>query len=277
MMNFQLVADSSCDVTAELKKRLGVTIVPLTLTLGEKFYVDDEKLNLQKFMKDMKNCTQRIGSAASAPALFQDAFKKGVTSFAVTLSENLSGSYGSAMLGKSMAEENGADVHVFNSKSASAGEVLLALKIRSMIDLGLKKAEIIENMKIYIDEMKTYFVLESIDNLMKNGRLNKVVGKLISILNIKPVMKADGSGNIALHSHARGRGQIVEKLADTIEKSGKNTKGETMVITHCNNPSLSTQLMNVIKKRYFFKEILVVPTRGLSSLYADDKGIVIAF
>jgi fatty acid-binding protein DegV len=125
--------------------------------------------------------------------------------------------------------------------------------------------------------MKTYFVLDNIDNLLKNGRLNKIVGRIISVLHIKPVMGADKDGNIALFSHARGLNQIVDKLADTIEKSGKKTEGQSMVITHCNNPTLAQKLMTAIQNRYRFKEILIVPTRGISSVYANDKGIVMAF
>ena len=276
-MNYKIVVDSCCDMTPELQNRLDAISVPLTLNLGNKSYTDDETLDLPQFMIDMKNCKEKIGSAAPAPALFKEAFKNDHVSFAVTLSGNLSGSYNSAVLGKTLAEEQGSEAYVFDSKSASAGEILTALKIRSLIDAKVKNSVIVSTMKKFIDEMKTYFVLESVENLMKNGRLNKVVGKIISILNIKPVMKSDGNGNIALHAHARGENQIIEKLADTIQKSEKNTDGESIVITHCNNSGLAQKLMDVIKKRYFFKEILIVPTKGLSSMYADNKGIIIAF
>ncbi|MGE4485225.1 MAG: DegV family protein [Oscillospiraceae bacterium] len=278
-MNYRIIADSCCDATPELCKDLGIEIVPLTLTLEGKSYTDDDELDLPQFMEDMKNCTGRIGSASPSPVLFKEAFQGIHTSFAVTLSKNLSGSFLSAMLGKEMAEEEeeGADVHVFDSKSASAGEVLVALKIAKMIGAGFQKEKIISHVESFISEMKTYFVLENIDNLLKNGRMGKITGKIISALNIKPIMGADKDGNIALFSHARGQRQIIEKLADTIEKSGRDVEGESMVIAHCNNPGLAERLMEAIKKRYRFREIFIVPTRGISTIYANDKGIVMAF
>lgn len=276
-MDYKIVADSCCDLTPDLKKRLDVTTVPLSLTLGEKTFVDDETLNLSEYMEEMKRFTGRIGSACPSPGMYKEAFTSALAAFAITLSSKLSGSHASAEMGKALAEEEGAQVHVFDSKSASAGELLIAVKLRKLINDGLQHSAIVSTLEGFIDEMKTYFVLDNLDNLIKNGRIGKLTGKLISGLGIKPIMGSDGDGNIAFVSPARGENQIIEKLADTIEKSGRKTAGECMVITHCNNPHLAEKLMNAIRHRYHFSEILVVPTGGLSSMYANNKGIIMAF
>lgn len=276
-MNYKLVVDSCCDVTPELTEKYAITTVPLTMTLGDISIADDDQLDLGKFMAQMKSCSGRIGSAAPSPMQYKDAFPPGMTSFAVTLSSNLSGSYGSAMVGKEMAEAEGADVHVFDSKSASAGEVLVTLKIAELIEQGLHKATIIDTVESFIKQMKTYFVLENIDNLLKNGRIGKITGKLISVLNIRPIMGSDGDGNIELYSHARGQKQVIEKLGDIIAKSGKKTEGENLVIAHCNNPGLAGKLTEVIRSRYRFNNIFIMPTRGISTVYANDMGIIMAF
>lgn len=278
-LKHKIVVDSCCDVTPELSERLGIVTVPLTMNLGEKSFVDDEQLDLPSFMEEMKNCTGKVGSASPSPMLYQEAFQGSPSSFAVTISGNLSSSYSSAVLGKSMIEEEeaGTEVHVFDSKSASAGEVLIAVKLAKLIKEGHHRSKIISTIDSFIHEMKTYFVLDNFDNLLKNGRLNKITGKLISVLHIKLIMKADKEGNIGLHSHVRGQKQIVEKMADTIGKSGKDTRGESMVIAHCNNPGLAEKLRDKIRSQFHFDEIFIVPTRGISSVYANDKGIVMAF
>lgn len=277
-MKCKIIADSCCDMTDELKKRIDAISVPLTITLGEKNFIDDESLDLPSFMEEMENCQEKIGTAAPSPVAYKDAFDGDYDSFAVTLSGNLSSSNDSANIGRNMLEENKREkVHVFDSKSASAGEILVALKIRQLIDEGMHKLYIIEHIENFIKNMKTFFVLDNINNLLKNGRLNKVVGKIVSMFNIKPLMGSDGDGNIQLFSYARGEKQIIEKLADTIRKSGKNTDGERMVITHCENLPLAKKLMETIKLKYNFKEILIIPTRGLSSVYANSKGIIMAF
>lgn len=278
-MTCKIIVDSCCDLTPELREKLRITTIPLTLTLGETSFIDDDMLDLPDFMHRMKHHPGRVGSAAPPPALYQEAFQGARESFAITLSSNLSSSYSSAMIGKAMAEDEyaEADIHVFDSKSASAGQVLLALKLRKLIDEKLQRASIIAKIEQMIKEMKTYFVLDNLDNLVKNGRLSKVAGKLISVLHIKPIMGSDGDGNIILHGHARGERQIVDRLADTIERSGRDTDGETMVITHCNNPGLADKLKEAVMKRYRFAEIVVLPTNGLSSLYANDRGIIMAY
>jgi len=276
-MNMQIVADSCCDLSESDRRELGVQSVPLTMTLGEKSFTDDDALDLPGFMEEMKACKERIGSAAPAPSLYESAFKDAEVSFAVTISANLSGSYSSAMVAKSIAEESGSRVHVFDSRSASAGEALIIHKIRKLIHEDLSSLDIVEHIERFISDMKTFFVLDNIDNMLKNGRLNRITGTIISKLHIRPILGSDGDGNISLFSHVQGWKQAIKKLADTIEDSGKPTEGETMVITHCNNPEMASLLADEIRRRYRFGEILIFAMRGLSSVYANDKGIIIAF
>lgn len=277
-MEYKIIADSCCDMTPQLKNRLGVTPIPLTMRLGQKEFVDDDSLDLAGFMAEMKACKEKVGSASPSPYLYQEAIENAQSSFVVTLSSKLSGSYENAVMGKAFAEENiKVDTYVFDSKSASAGEVLVAVKIRELILQETPKDHIIQTVKHFIENMKTYFILERYDNLQKNGRLNKIKGKLISMLNVKLVMGSDGDGNIALYDKFRGAKQMIEKLLTLIESSGKKTDGENLVISHCNNGDLAKSLGNAIEQKYHFKEIFIVPTGGLSSLYTDDKGIVMAF
>ena len=277
-MEFQIVVDSCCDLTPELKSALGAAVIPLTIMLGNESFIDDGTLDIPDFMKKMKACTEKIGSAAPSPILFKEAYMDAGACFAVTLSGNLSASYANAVLGKTLAEEEGgAGIHVFDSKSASAGEVLVAIELKRLIGTGLNKDEIITSLETFIRGVKTYFVLNNLDNLLKNGRLNKIVGKIIGLLGIKPLMGSDGDGNIALYGSAFGPDQVVEKLAGTVAKQGRDTAGRTLVIAQSNNTELAEKLRQTLAKRYDFKDILVVPTRGVSSVYADDGGVVMAY
>ena len=277
-MEYKIIVDSCCDMTPQLISHLNATSVPMTMRLGQKEFLDDDSLDLPGFMAEMKACKESVSSASPSPHTFMEAMEASERSFVVTISSQLSGSFAAAELGKSLAEEKGAvDVHVFDSKSASAGEVLIALKIREFLTNGVSKDQIIKSINSFIDNMKTYFVLERHDNLIKNGRLNKVTGKIINVLNIKLIMGADGEGNIALFAKPRGTKQMIDKLLSFIKNSEKSTDGESMVICHCNNLSLANQISNSIKQHFNFKEIFIIPTKGVISLYADDKGIVMAF
>ncbi len=272
-----IIADSCCDLTKDLKSRFNAITVPLSITMGDKMFVDDDKLNMKVFMKAMKNHKGKIFSACPSPSAYRDAFLEAKDGFAVTLSKHLSGSFESALQGKKLAEEKGAQIHVFDSKSASAGEVLVALKIRRLIEQGRTREYIIEKIEDFVKKMKTYFILENFDNLIRNGRLHRITGKIISILNIYPIMGSDGDGNIALFANARGKRQAIVKLMDLIRKSGRPTEGQEIVIAHCNNVGLAEHVRKIIIDTFHFAEIVIVPTRGISSMYANEGGIILAF
>lgn len=276
-MTYQIVVDSCCDLTNDIKKQLNIKSIPLNLYLGEKQIVDDETLHIPQFIEEMKACQDKVGSAAPSPSLYHDEYVGAKQSYVVTLSSKLSSSYSSAVLGADMLETTEHDVHVFDSKSASAGELLIAYYLQDLLIAGVEKKTLIEKVEAYINEMKTYFVLDNIDNLLKNGRLSKVKGKLINILNIKPLMGSDGDGQIVHYSNCRGQSKIVKKMVETIKDSGKLTEGLRAVISHCNNEAQALRLKEEMIAQFSFKEIIIVPTGGVSSLYANDKGLILAY
>lgn len=277
-MEYKIIADSLCDMTPQLKDRMDIVSIPLTINMGDKEFTDDDSLDMGGFMSQMKECSEKI-STASPPALaFQEAMEKAWNSFVITLSKKLSSTYESAVLGKKMAEEKGVgDIHIFDTKSAVAGETLVAIKIRELLQLDLSAEHIVQTVSKFIDNMKTYFVLERYNNLINNGRINHLVGQIISILKIKLIMGADGDGGIKLFSKVRGIDQMIERLLSYIRGCGRETTGENAVISHCNNEPLALKLRDAIERQFNFKEIFIVPTGGVSSVYADDKVIVFSF
>ncbi|HBT95819.1 MAG TPA: EDD domain protein [Coriobacteriia bacterium] len=289
-----IVADSCCDMTDELKERLGVVTVPFGMDLGDTQYKDDAALNLPKFKEAMAKWHGRIGSAAPSPHSFYEAFKKTGAAFCLTISGKLSATNENAHLAAELLEADresagkatppsssdadcGKRIHIVDSLSASAGETLVAIKLRQLIDARFSELVILQRIEQFIHGMKTYFVLENIDNLLKNGRLNRVAGTLTSLLHIKPLLGSDGQGQIKLFGQTRSRKQTINKLVNTIAHSGRATTGEHLVISHCDNPSLAEELAERIRGLYDFAEIVIVPTGGLSSVYADQEGVVIAY
>jgi len=277
-MEYKIIVDSGCDITKQIEQQIGAVSVPLTMHLGEKNYTDDDNLDLPGFMAEMKACKEKVSTAAPAPSIYVDAMKAAKHAFVVTLSSKLSGSFATAVLSRTLAEEEGiTDIHVFDSKSASAGELLIAVKIRQLLSNGMNKEQIIKTVNEFIENMKTYFVLEKYDNLVKSGRMSNIASKVIHLLNLRLIMGSDGDGSIKLHAKPRGTNQMIDKITAFIGSSNRQIAGENMVICHCNNLPLATQISNAVKQQFNFKEIFIVPVRGIISVYADDKGIVMAF
>ena len=277
-MKRKIIVDSCCDLTADMRAEMSIKSVPLTMMLGDKEYCDDSSLDIGGFLHDMGEYPEKASSAAPSPFLYQDVMGDADETYVVTLSSKLSSSYNNAVIGNNESVVNGNEpACLLDSKSASAGETLIAIKLHELIQAQMPKEQIIHTIRGFIDNMKTYFVPENLENLKKNGRLNKVTGSLIQMLNIKLILGADGNGEIALFEKCRGAKKMLHQLVSLIATSGRQTENENIVISHCNNPGLAEEIKMLISERYSFKKIYIVPTGGLSTMYVDNRGVVMAF
>lgn len=278
-MNFKIVADSSCDLTEVLKKELDVTLVPLKLQIGDYNFIDDESLDIQEYIKTMNESPVAPKTACPSPQDFMNAYEGDESVFVVTLSKELSGTYQSAIIAKDMYLEEHPNkfIHVFNTRSASSGETLVTLKIDELAKAGKTELEIVEEVEAFIDEMQTFFLLESLEHLAKSGRLNPIIAKIASFLSIKVIAGASEEGNIKMVEKVRGYKKAFRNFVDVIGKEGKNLSQKTLIIAQCNCPERAEEFKAEVLKKYDFKDVKVVPMKGLSSTYADDGGLVIAF
>ena len=146
-MSFHIVADSCCELTADMKKRGNIEIAPLTLEVGGESILDDETFDQKSFLRKVAECPECPKSACPSPEYFRTAFLNGAKHcYAVTLSAQLSGSYNSAVLGANLAQEEDEDlkIHVFNSRSASIGETLIVKKIVECEEAGMSFERVVE-------------------------------------------------------------------------------------------------------------------------------------
>lgn len=202
-MKFKIVGDSCTDFIPEDLEKDYIVSVPLTIDVDGHEVVDDDTFNQADFLKRVAEFQGCPKSACPSPEAYMESFKGAENVYVVTLSALLSGSYNSAMIAKSMYEEEHPEikVHIFDSKSAACGQLLLAHMIEKYALEGLEFDEIIEKIETFRDEeMQTLFVLETLETLRKNGRLTGVKAIVATALNIKPYMKAE-NGEIAQEGH----------------------------------------------------------------------------
>lgn len=278
-----ILADSCCDLSPELLKKTQAKIAPLTITIDDTHYVDDGTVDIPPYLAAMKASKNPIRSACPSPDLYAENIRATEGDcFIVTLSAKLSGSHNAASLGVQLAQEDMPEkkVHVFDSESASAGETYIALMIHDLIAAGKSFEQIVELVEEKIRSMHTLFVLDSLDNLVKNGRISKTVALLANVLSIRLLMSDDGHGAIKNISKARG---IKGALGQMVETCRKHTEGlaaasQRLVISYCNCPERARQVRDLIREKCpAIGEIIMTPTSALSSMYANDGGIVIAY
>ena len=278
-MSYKIAIDSCGELLNEWKDDERIESVPLTLMVGGESIIDDETFDQKDFLKKVAACLECPKSACPSPERYMKAYEcEADHIYAVTLSSELSGSYNSAVLGKSLfLEDNpGKKIHVFNSKSASGGESLIAMKIVECEEKGLSFEEVIETVDKYIEEMSTFFVLENLETLRKNGRLSRVKALVASALKIKPVMGSTPEGSICQFDQARGMNKAIVKMVELVGEKGINIHEKTVAITYCNCPERAKMLEEAIRERLNPAKIVVMDTAGVSSVYANDGGVIVA-
>ena len=277
-MSYKIVIDSCGELLDEWKQDTRFESVPLTLTVGNENIIDDSTFDQADFLKKVADCPECPKSACPSPERYRKAFDCDADHvYCVTLSAELSGSYNSAMLGRSLVEEKhpGKKIHIFNSCSASVGETLIALKIQECEEKGMDYKQTIDTVEHYISQQNTFFVLENLETLRKNGRLSRVKALVASALKIKPVMGATQEGTICQLDQARGMNQALVKMVEHIQEVTTDSVNRTLAISHCNCAQRAQMLKEALEEKMNLKKILVLDTAGVSSMYANDGGIIV--
>ncbi len=278
-MKFKVVADSCCDLNKVLRKSMDINLVPLTIHIDDKVYVDDKNLDIKELLRVMSSSESAPKTASPSPGDFINEYEEAENTFVVTLSSMLSSTYNHAMMAKKMVLEDFPNkfIHVFDSFSASVGETLISLKILETLKYEQNPNKIVEKINEYIGNMKTFFVLESLENLIKAGRISTLKGKIASLLSIKPIMRGTEKGEIALVENVRGSKKALKRLAEVIGEQGEKLEDRILGIAHCNCLEKALKFKEDVQQRYKFKDIIIVETSGISTVYANDGGLIIAF
>ena len=274
-MSYRIVVDSCGEFTEEMAKDSHFVHAALNLEIDGNHFVDDETFDRLRFLDLVEKSPK---SSCPSPEVYRSAFDCGADHlYAVTLSAELSGSYNSAVLGQNLYLEDHPDakIHVFNSCSASVGETLLAKKIQECEEAGMEFEEVIKAVEAYQAERQTFFVLESLDHLRKNGRLSAVKAFVASALNIKPVMEGNKQGIIEQAGQARGMQKALRMMVELLVERMNKPEEKTVAIVHCNNEARAQFVKEEIEKRTKVKEIIILPSSGVSTVYAAQGGIIL--
>lgn len=277
-MSFKIVVDSCCDLTEDMMKDSCFVKVPLVIRSNGSTFVDDETLDQQDLLNAMSQSEDAPATSCPAPQSYLDAYEGADDVYVVTLSAQLSGSHNSAEQARILMEEDHPEVnvHVFNSCSAAAGEVAVALKIKELAEAGLPFKHVVRDTQQFIARIKTLFVLETLENLRKNGRLTKLQAVITGALKIKLFMGGTPEGEICKLGQALTMKQALTKLVDKIV-ADPDHEGRTAVISHCNCLERAQQVKANIEKKCQFAKILIVPAGGITTVYANDGGVVVSY
>ena len=279
-MTYKIVCDSGCDFNEEDRQDPVFIRVPLTLRVGEEEIIDDDSFDQPSFLEKVDACEECPHSACPSEGAFLDAYIQAGdvdVIFVVALTKKLSGSYNAAHVAKEIYTEEGhgkAKIVVIDSRSAAVGETVIALKLRELMNSGMPLREVVHTTAEFVREMSTFFTLETIDTFRKNGRMNGVTFLMANALNIKLVLYAN-RGEIAKYTQAVGMKKSIDKMIAQFVSEVKDPETKVLGITHINCPERAEEVRDKILALTPFRSVYIVNGGGISSLYANQGGIII--
>ncbi|HFU4009676.1 TPA: DegV family protein [Streptococcus suis] len=279
MPKWKIVVDSGCDYR-QLKNLAPDTefiSVPLTIQVGDQAFVDDANLDIDHMMEVMEASKSAAGSACPSPQAYQAAFEGAENIIVMTITGGLSGSFNAARVARDMylEEHPEVNIHLIDSLSAGGEMDLIVDQINRLIATGMEFEELVQAITTYQENSKLLFVLAKVDNLVKNGRLSKLVGTVVGLLNIRMVGEASSEGKLELLQKARGHKKSVTAAFEEMKKAGYN--GGRIVMAHRNNAKFFQQFSELVKASFPNAIVDQVATSGLCSFYAEDGGLLMGY
>ena len=249
----------------------------MSIELEGNTIIDDENFDQKEFLAKIAASSECPKSSCPSPERYMQSYLcEAERVYVVTLSEELSGSYNSAVLGKNLYEEEHGEkeIHIF-TKVSVCRRAFIALKIQECEDAGMAFEEVVRTVEAYIESQNTYFVLETLETLKKNGRLKGVKALVASALNIKPVMGSTPEGTICQIGQARGIKKALAKMTETVVEHLKNGEEKVLGIAHCNCRERAEAVAGMIREHTKVKDVVILDTAEISSMYANDGGIIV--
>ncbi|EIF36051.1 DegV family protein [Streptococcus sp. SK643] len=278
-MTWKIVADSGCDYRQLVSPATDTTFVsvPLKIQVADQLFIDDHHLNIDQMMETMYATSEASKSACPSPDDYLRSFEGGDNIIVVTITGTLSGSHNSAQLAKNiyLEEHPETNIHVIDSLSAGGEVDLFVDKLNELIGQGLSFEEVVQTITAYQEKTKLLFVLAKVDNLVKNGRLSKLLGTVVGLLNIRMVGEASETGTLELLQKARGPKKSLQAAYEELVKAGYS--GGRIVMAHRSNEKFCQQLSDLILERFPQADIKILPTSGLCSFYAEDGGLLMGY
>ena len=218
MEKIKIITDSTLDLPADLVREKGIEVLPLLINFGEESYLDGVEINTHDMLERIEKENILPTTAQVTPSRFEETFKKyldeGYKIVTLTLSSEMSGTYQSACIAKNMLESD--DIVVIDSRNVTSGLGVLVLKACEFRDNGDNILEIEEKIKNLIPKVKSSLSFESLENLVRGGRLSKTAGTIGSVLGLRLILEVK-DGQMAVKDKVRGSKKALKKVISDFE------------------------------------------------------------
>lgn len=280
-MPIQIITDTSCDLPDKELKQYGIEMIPLKVTFGNgDTFLDRIELTPDIFVRKMAASKTLPKTSTPDPQTFIDYFRKGLEQVGqvifISLSSGLSGTCQTALLASKMLNDE--RIRIFDAYTASLGVGIFAIKASLMTREGFSLDTIIENLSAMRTETETIFTLDTLENVVKGGRLSRFEGFAGNLLNIKPILRNDSvTGTPVITKKVRSRRKAIDRMVELLgELTGTPVRERLIGISHVNCEDVAKRLCQLITEHYNpIKPIIIAPMSATIGTYAGEGGLMI--
>ncbi|SEM03302.1 EDD domain protein, DegV family [Paenisporosarcina quisquiliarum] len=251
MQKVHIVTDSTADLTTELIEQYNINVIPLTIQIDGESFIDGVDIKAEEFLEKMSIAKELPKSSQPSSGVFKELYdelgKDGDQVISIHMTGGMSGTVKSAQAAAEMTES---DVTVIDSKFISFALSFQVEEAAKMASNGETKEAIIQKVEDIRKKTDLFVVVDTLDNLVKGGRIGKGKAMLGSLLSIKPIASLAG-GEYTPIAKVRSHKQVVNYLFDRYIADTKGKVVKAVGISHANGFSMAKPLMNLIKESGF--------------------------
>jgi DegV family protein with EDD domain len=253
MGRVKLVTDSTADISREVCISLGIEVVPLKVHFGNDTYRDGVTLQAEQFYELLKQSSVLPTTSQPSPVDFLEIYKRlneepDVQIISIHISSELSGTYQSAVLAKSLLKEK-ADITTIDSRTASYGFGGIVVAAAEAAGQGKSKEEITMLIQKLMEQSKLYFLVDTLEYLQRGGRIGKVAALLGSLLKIKPILSVEDGEAVSVDK-VRGQKAAVQRIIELLKLKEMAASKVRVMIAHSNSPEAAEQLGSLMKENF---------------------------
>ncbi|HEX2219571.1 MAG TPA: DegV family protein, partial [Gemmatimonadales bacterium] len=261
-----VVADTSADLPDPVLDRHHIALVPLQVVFGQETFRDRVELKPEEFYQRLRTSRELPTTSQPTPADFvrvlRDARAEADEVVAVLLSAALSGTFASAQAAVRAAGIGG--VHLVDSRSASLGLGMLALRGAELAEAGWRAAEIARELERVRGQAGMLLTVDRYDNLLRSGRVSRGKAWLAGMLDVKPILSLDASGRVIPVDRVRGRDQVVPRVLALVDKRlTPRPKVVRFGVAHAEAPETAERVRNALVAAYQPRECFVTLATGV--------------
>lgn len=277
-VGLRIITDSVSDIPKELVDQYSITVLPLMVTFGEDSYLDGVEISNQDFFDKLKAASKPPTTAQVSPGRFQVAFEEAVDAgdevIGVFMASRMSGTYAAAVYAATLV--NPSKISCIDSEGITFGYGLLVLEAAQMAETGKSRSEIVERIEYLKHKLENRYIVDTLEYLLKGGRLSPINAMVGSLLNIKPILTCV-DGELKVAAKVRGRKKALSYLIEWLSAENISLDGKTVALYHAVDEEYMKEVESVLAANFKVKEFVYSKVGCVVGTHSGPSCVAISF